>query len=80
MMKALGYIGQIFSGENCASFARWATAATISIGCWAMIHLVRLNHKLPDAMEIGALAAWMTAPYSINKVAAAFQPAGDHPR
>ena len=68
------YVGQVFSASSCASFARWATAATVATGCWALVHLVRVNHALPDAVALGALAGWMTAPYGINKLAAALRP------
>lgn len=71
-MKLFSYIAEIFSPGNGASFGRWATAATVATGCWAMVHLVRQNHALPDAIEIAALSAWMIAPYSVNKFAAAF--------
>lgn len=71
-MRLFTYIGEIFSDGPAASFARWATCTTVSTGCWALVHLVRLNHALPGPLDLTALAAWMTAPYSINKVAAAF--------
>jgi hypothetical protein len=66
------YISGIFSSGPSASFARWATAATVATGCWVLIHIVRHNHALPNAMDLTALAAWMISPYSINKIVAAF--------
>jgi hypothetical protein len=69
-MILFAYIAAVFSSESTASFARWATAATVATGCWALIHLVRSNHALPPPVDLLALSAWMIAPYSINKVAA----------
>jgi uncharacterized membrane protein (DUF4010 family) len=74
-MKPVEYIAAIFSADNCASFARWATACTVLTGCWAVIHLVRRTGALPDPTELAALALWMTSPYGINKVVTAFRPA-----
>ncbi len=71
-MKLFSYLAQIFDDSCPASFSRWATAATVLTACWAVIHLVRANHALPDPLELGALSIWMTTPYGINKVAAAF--------
>lgn len=71
-MRIFDYIGRVFGGDTTASFARWATAATVATGCWALVHLVRQNHALPGPLDLGALAMWMTAPYGINKIAAAF--------
>jgi hypothetical protein len=73
-MRLFAYIGEVFSAGAPASFSRWATAATVSTGCWALVHLVRLNHALPDPTELAALAFWMTTPYGINKIAAAVAP------
>lgn len=71
-MKIFTYIAGVFSSDACASFSRWATAVTTTVGCWALVHLVLVNRALPDAIALGALATWMTAPYGINKLAAAF--------
>jgi hypothetical protein len=73
-MKIVEYIAAIFSADNCASFARWATACTVLTGCWAVVNVVRRSGTLPDPVQIAALALWMTSPYGINKVAAAFRP------
>lgn len=72
-MRLFVYIGEVFSSSSAGSFARWATAATIATGCWALVYLVRTNKVLPNAIDLAALAAWMTAPYGINKLAAMFQ-------
>ncbi len=76
-MKIFSYIGSIFDQSLPVSFSRWATAATVATGCWSLIHLVRLNHALPDPTVLAALAFWMTSPYGINKIAAAFGKPGD---
>lgn len=73
-MKFTAYIAEIFSEGTCASFSRWATAATVLTACWILAHLVLVNRALPDPLVIASLAAWMTAPYGINKVMAAFTP------
>lgn len=78
-MKFFTYLGDIFSSDNGASFGRWATGATVATGCWALFHLVRHNNALPDPLTLAALAAWMTSPYSINKVAALFAPTASTP-
>ena len=66
------YVAQVFDPNGAASFSRWATLATVVTSCWAIVHLVRVNHALPDALQLGALAAWMTAPYGFNRAMAAF--------
>jgi hypothetical protein len=71
-MRIFSYIGEIFCSGNVASFARWATVPTIATGCWAVVHVVRSTHTLPDALALAALAAWMTAPYGIGKLAGAY--------
>lgn len=74
------YIKEIFSSENCASFARWSTGVTVVAGTYSLVHLVRHNHALPDPTQLVALAAWMTAPYGISKMTAAFaKPKDDGP-
>ena len=58
----LSYFRQVFSGDNCASFARYATLLTILTGCFILLYLVLHNHSLPDGAQILSLSAWMTAP------------------
>jgi len=74
-----GYVSQVFDPNGAASFSRWATGATVGTSCWALVHLVRLNHALPDPLQLGALAAWMTAPYGLNRAMAAFGRHDDAP-
>ena len=71
-MRLFTYIASIFNESMPSSFSRWATAFTVLTGCWAVIHLVRLNHALPGPADLAALAFWMTSPYGINKIAAAW--------
>jgi hypothetical protein len=71
-VNLLEYLCAIFSSSNVASFSRWATACTVLTGCWAVIHLTRINHALPGPADLAALAFWMTSPYGINKIAGAW--------
>jgi hypothetical protein len=71
-VKFWAYIRTIFDDSCPASFSKWATAFTVGTSCWAVVHLVRVNHALPDPLVLGALSVWMTTPYGINKIAAAF--------
>jgi|GEM_PF-2525052 len=64
------WLQDVFSGSDCASFARCATALSVATGCWSLIYLVHTNHALPDPATLTTLAVWMTSPYAINKVAA----------
>jgi hypothetical protein len=71
-MKIFSYIASIFDESAPSSFSRWATAFTVLTGCWAVIYLVRTNHALPGPADLLALGVWMTSPYGINKIAAAW--------
>jgi hypothetical protein len=73
------FLKDMFSSSACASFGRAATAVTVLVGCGCLIYVTLHNHRLPDPLELGALAAWMTAPYSINKLTAIFQPPSSNP-
>jgi hypothetical protein len=66
------FLKDMFSGSSAASFGRGATLLTTLTGCWALIHIVLHTHALPDPLTLAAHAAWMTSPYSINKVTALF--------
>jgi hypothetical protein len=69
----IAYIKEIFGSANTASFARWATAFTVATGCFAVIRVVVATHQLPDAGALAGMCAFMTAPYAVNKAAAAFR-------
>jgi hypothetical protein len=77
LLNTLHYVREIFDESTPASFSRWATAATVLTGCWAVVHIVRHGHQLPDPLQLGALAAWMVAPYSVHKVAGVFNRGND---
>lgn len=61
------YLRTVFSNDDCASFARYATLITVLTSVGILVYLVLRNHALPDGTQILALSAWMTAPYAINK-------------
>lgn len=70
--KLVHYIAQVFDAAGSASFSRWATAVTVLSGVFSMLYLVLHNHALPEPLQIGALAAWMVSPYSVNKASGFF--------
>jgi hypothetical protein len=72
LRRLIAYIADIFDATTPTSFSRWATAVTILVGSWALVHIVRRTHALPDPLQLGALAAWMVSPYSVNKVVGIF--------
>ena len=72
----LAYFKSVFSSDSCASFARVATAGTVITGIFSVLHVVLKTHQLPDGGALAGLGAFMTAPYAVNKAAAAF----DRPR
>ena len=68
----LAYLKSVFSADDCASFARWATAVTVLTSCGCLAFVVVKTHALPDATALGGLSVFATAPYGIGKIAQAW--------
>lgn len=58
------------TGEGSAS--RVLTGVTTLVSCGCLIHVVQHTHAIPDALTMGGLAAFATAPYALNQAKAAF--------
>ena len=74
----LRYLKSVFSGDDCASFARYATAAHVLTGCGCLVYVVLKTHAFPDGGILTGLGGWTIAPYVVNKAAAVFTPTPDH--
>lgn len=69
----LSFQKSVFSeptGEGSAS--RVLTGICVAVSCGCLIHVVQHTHAIPDALTMGGLAAFATAPYALNQAKAAF--------
>lgn len=58
------------------SWARLGATATLTVGCWSLIHVVLKTHAIPDVATLGGLSAFSIAPYGVNKAMTAFAKTG----
>ncbi len=70
------FLREVFSDGGTGSFGRVGCIPTLATACFAVVYLVLKNHASPDALTIGALAAFAVSPYTAGKVAGIWSGSG----
>lgn len=67
LSQFMSFQKSVFSEGDQGSASRVLTAITVSVSCGCLIHVVMHTHAIPDALTMGGLAAFATAPYALNQ-------------
>jgi hypothetical protein len=68
----LDFLKHAFSDKGTPSMSRLMTVPATLVACFGLLWIIMHEHKIPDSMQSGGLAAFATAHYAVNRATTAW--------